>query len=158
MSAATTHPTGTTTARTRAVPPVDKLAVVSLALAVVGGIYMATYAPRRPPLAFPTVVVVLAGLLAVWNWITVLRLRHFARDVFVRVAKWTLLAYVVSAGMIEYVFVKDHTRGAPLVLLTLMLVLFATNVPAIVAFTVARYQRVDEGAGSVRLGQDAHTQ
>ena len=55
------------------------------------------------------------------------------------VFRWGLLAYVISAGMIGFAFVHDHTRGAPLALVTVMLVIFALDVPLIIAFTVARY-------------------
>jgi hypothetical protein len=41
--------------------------------------------------------------------------------------------------MIGFAFVRDHTRGAPLVLVVLMLVIFAADVPLIITFTVARY-------------------
>ena len=51
-----------------------------------------------------------------------------------------LLAYAVIAGMIEYAFVYDHTRGSQLVVLTVMLALFMLNVPVLIAFTVARFQ------------------
>ena len=62
-------------------------------------------------------------------------------------AKWSLLAYVVIAGMIEYVFLRNHTRGGPLVILTLSLVVFAVHVPILVGFTVARfYDREDPGS------------
>jgi hypothetical protein len=68
------------------------------------------------------------------------RLREFAWDKFFLVGRWTLAAYVVQAGMIEYAFVHNHASGAPLVIVTLMLVMFAFNVPLIISFTVARYQ------------------
>ena len=41
-----------------------------------------------------------------------LRLRDFAWERFLQVAGWALLAYAVIAGMIEYAFVYDKTRGA----------------------------------------------
>ena len=50
-------------------------------------------------------------------------------------------AYIVIAGMIEYAFVYDHTRGAVLVVMTLMLVVFMLAPPLLVGFTVARFQR-----------------
>ena len=59
---------------------------------------------------------------------------------FFQVGRWALLAYAVIAGVIEFAFVYDHTRGAPLVVMTLMLVLFMLNVPVLIAFTVARYE------------------
>ncbi|HET7138284.1 MAG TPA: hypothetical protein VFI04_07995, partial [Gaiellaceae bacterium] len=58
-----------------------------------------------------------------------------------QVAGWSLLAYAVIAGMIEFAFIYDHTRGTQLVVLTLLLALFMLNVPVLIAFTVARYQR-----------------
>ena len=67
------------------------------------------------------------------------RLRPFAWGRFFLVFRWALLAYVISAGMIGFAFVRDHTRGAPLALVVVMLVIFALDVPVIIAFTVARY-------------------
>jgi len=43
--------------------------------------------------------------------------------------------------MIEYAFVYDHTRGAVLVVMTLMLAVFTVTPPVLLAFTVARFQR-----------------
>ena len=57
--------------------------------------------------------------------------------------RWGLLAYTVVAGMLEYTFLYDHTRGAQLAVMTCMLVLFTVNVPLLMAFTVARYQAVE---------------
>ena len=63
----------------------------------------------------------------------------FAWQRFFEVGKWSLLAYVVIAGMIEYVFLRDHVSGGALVVLTLSLAVFAVHVPMLVGFTVARY-------------------
>ena len=41
-----------------------------------------------------------------------------------QVGRWSLLAYAIIAGMIEYAFVYDDTRGTQLVILTSMLALF----------------------------------
>ena len=41
--------------------------------------------------------------------------------------------------MIGFAFVRDHTRGAPLALVIVMLAIFALDVPLVIAFTVARY-------------------
>jgi hypothetical protein len=40
--------------------------------------------------------------------------------------------------------VFDQTRGSTLLILTLMLTIFAVNIPMLLAFTVARYQPVGE--------------
>ena len=123
----------------RRFPPVALLSTVALALVVVGGIVMASYAPRRPPLAIPTVLLVAAALVLASAWAVLVRHRPFAWGAFRRVFKWALLAYVISSGMIEFAFVRDHTRGAALVVLTGMLVIFATSVPTTIAVTTARY-------------------
>src|SRR5664280_1762728 len=48
----------------------------------------------------------------------------------------------VIAVMSEFAFVHNHAGGAPLVVVTLMLVMFAITIPTVIAFTVARYQVV----------------
>ena len=70
------------------------------------------------------------------------RLRPFNWEVFFRVGGWALLAYGVIAGMLEFIFVFDHTRGGSLVVFTLSLLVFALDVPLLLAFSVARYQEV----------------
>ena len=80
-----------------------------------------------------------SALLLVGNVIALSRVRDFAWERFLTVGKWSLLAYVVIAGMIEYAFLQDHIRGGTLVVLTLSLVVFAVHVPMLVGFTVARY-------------------
>ena len=58
---------------------------------------------------------------------------------FVEVGRWALLAYAITAGLIEFSFVRNHLSGGPLVVLTLSLVVYAVHVPVLIAFTVARY-------------------
>ena len=123
----------------RRFPPVAELAIVSLALVVVGGILMASYVPRRPPLGVPLVLAAVSAVLLLAGVFLLSRLEQFAWPRFFVVFRWALLAYVISAGMIGYAFIHDHTRGAPLALVTVMLVIFALDVPLIIAFTVARY-------------------
>ncbi len=126
----------------RPFPPVAWLSTTALALVVVGGIVMASYAPRRPPLVIPTILLVASVVSLVSAWAALARFRPFAWGAFRRVFKWALLAYVVSAGMIEFAFVRDHTRGSALVVLTGMLIVFATSVPTTIAVTTARYADV----------------
>ena len=123
----------------RRFPPIAPLTVGSLALIVVGGILMASYVPRRPPLTVPTVLAALSAALALASVFLLARLQQFAWDRFFLAFRWGLLAYVISAGMIGFAFVRDHTRGAPLVLVLVMLVIYALDVPVVIAFTVARY-------------------
>jgi hypothetical protein len=118
---------------------VAELATVSLALVVVGGILMASYVPRRPPLGLPATLAGVAAVLLLVSVLLLSRLRDFAWDRFATVVRWALLAYVISAAMIGFAFIRDHTRGGPLALVLVMLVIFAADVPLIIGFTVARY-------------------
>ncbi|HVB51345.1 MAG TPA: hypothetical protein VND89_06385 [Acidimicrobiales bacterium] len=123
----------------RPVPPIGWLSTAALGLVVVGGILLASYAPRVAPLAFAVVLLCLAVVLLVAAGVLLARIKDFAWETFANVFKWALLAYVITSGMIEFAFVHDHTRGSSLVLVTMMLVVFALSVPTTIAFTVARY-------------------
>jgi lipopolysaccharide export LptBFGC system permease protein LptF len=123
----------------RRFPPIAPLTVGSLALIVIGGILMASYVPRQPPLATPAALTAASAVLALTSGFLLSRLEQFAWSRFFLAFRWALLAYVISAGMIGFAFVRDHTRGAPLALVIVMLVIFALDVPVVIAFTVARY-------------------
>lgn len=140
MSDTGRHTLAASGATTSGYPPAAELATVSLALVVVGGVFMASYFPTRPPLALPIVLAAISSLLLGGAIVLLARWRGFAWAAFSLVARWALLAYVISAGMIEFSFVRNHASGAPLLVVSLMLVLFAVDVPLIIAVTVARYQ------------------
>lgn len=133
----------------RRFPPVAGLTTVSLGLVVIGGILMASYAPRRPPLGVPVAIAAVSAALLLAGGYLTSRLRPFAWDRFFLVFWWALLAYVISAGVIGFAFVKDHVRGAPLAVVVVMLVIYALDVPLIIAFTVARYSSPAGHAGSL---------
>ena len=120
-------------------PKAVETVTVSLAAVVVGGVWLGSHAPRRPPLALPTILLIVAAALLIAGVFMVTRVASFSWDTFVRVGRWALLAYIIAAGMIEFAFVRNHTRGAPLAVVTGMLVVFALDVPFIIATTVARY-------------------
>lgn len=121
-------------------PPIPLVCVASMALVLVSGTYLAAYLPRRAPLGPAVALVVAAGAVLVVGVVLVSRLQHFAWDAFFVVVKWALLAYGVIAGILEYVFVNDGTRGTMLVLLTLSLLVFAVDIPVLLGFSVARFQ------------------
>ena len=121
-------------------PPIPAVCVVSMALVLSGGIYLAAYLPRRAPRDPAVGLVAAAGTALVGAIALVAGLRDFAWDTFFVVAKWALLAYAVIAGILEYVFVYDGTRGGMLVLLTLSLFIFAVDIPVLFGFSVARFQ------------------
>jgi uncharacterized membrane protein YoaK (UPF0700 family) len=120
-------------------PKAVETVTVSLAAVVVGGVWLGSHAPRRPPLALPTVLLIVAVVLLLAGVVMIARVAGFSWDTFVRVGRWALVAYIVAAGMIEFAFVRNHTRGAPLAVVTGMLVVFALDVPFLIATTVARY-------------------
>jgi hypothetical protein len=124
----------------RRLPPVTAVGMTSLALIVAGGIYLSAHIPDHVPLAPAVVLLVLSAALLVANLLLLLRVPGFARERFFGVAKWALLAYAVTAGMIEYAFLRNGLSGGTLVVLTLSLVVYAVHVPMLIGFTVARYE------------------
>jgi ABC-type polysaccharide/polyol phosphate export permease len=127
----------------RRLPPVTELGMLSLALIVAGGIYLSAHLPEHVPLGPAWALLAASVLVLAVNIVALARIRDFAWDRFFEVAKWSLLAYVVIAGMILYVFLQNHLSGGTLVVLTLSLVVFAVHVPMLVGFTVARYAEPD---------------
>jgi hypothetical protein len=126
----------------RRLPPIGEVGMAVIAVVVSGGVYLASYLPRKAPLGPAFAIMGVAAVLLAWNIFTLSRVRDFAWDKFFLVAKWALIAYLIIAGMLEYIFVFDHTRGGVLVVLTIILAIFAINIPMILAFSVARYQPV----------------
>jgi membrane protein YdbS with pleckstrin-like domain len=95
------------------------------------------------PLTPAIILLALSALLLLGNMIALARVKEFPWTRFFEVAKWSLLAYVVIAGLIEYAFLRNHLRGGALIVLTLSLVVFAVHVPMLVGFTVARFDDPD---------------
>lgn len=124
-------------------PPVMPIAITTLILIVAGGIVVAAQYGRAPHLAIPTILLGAGAVLLIVNVVLVLRIKEFARHVFFRVLGWALLAYLVIAGILEYVFMFDHTPGKLLGLFSGLLLLFAIDVPLMLAYSVARWQPPD---------------
>lgn len=136
----TAHATGQVPDTTeRPFPPVTQLAMGSLALVIVGGIYMVGTFRSGPSLAIPAALLTGSAVLWLLSLLLLTQHRGFAWPVFLRVARWALLAYLVIAAMIEFSFIHNNVSGTPLLLLSLMLVMFAINVPLSIGFTVARF-------------------
>lgn len=125
----------------RRLPPVAEMAVASVALMLASGVYLAAHLPTPPPLA-PAIALCAAGTALSAAAVALLsRIRPFAWEAFFKVARWALAAYFVIAGLLAFVFIYDHTRGATLGVLIATLAVFALDVPLVMAFTVARYHR-----------------
>ncbi len=123
----------------RRLPPVTQLGMLSLGLVLVAGIYLSAHLPEHVSLGPAVALLAASALVLAGNMLALSRVDGFPWSRFFYIARWALLAYAVVAGMIEYVFLRNHTSGGPLVVLTLSLVVFAVNVPVLIAFTVARY-------------------
>lgn len=128
----------------RRLPPVAEIAVAAMALIIIGGITLASRLPRPAPLPLLVALLAAAAALVLADIVLLARLREFAWPVFFQVAKWSLLAYSVMYGVLEFTFVYDHVAGSTLVVLTLMLVVIAVDVPMLFGFSVARYAAVPE--------------
>ena len=126
-------------------PPFTQLGMLSLALIVAGGIYLSSHIPQHVPLGPAIALLVASGVVLGVNLALLSRVPDFAWARFFQVGRWALLAYLFTAGMIEYAFLRDHLSGGPLVILTLSLVVYALQVPTLIGFTVARY---DTSAGT----------
>jgi hypothetical protein len=121
-------------------PPVTELGVASMALIVAGGIWIVSHLPQDVPLGPAWALLGASAALMVINVVWLRRAPSFNWRVFFGVARWALLAYAITAGMLEFVFVNDGTGGGQLVVLSLSLVVYAVHVPLLIGFTVARFQ------------------
>jgi hypothetical protein len=123
----------------RPMPPVTQVGMASLALIVAGGIYLAAHLPESVPLTPAIVLLALSAILLAANLFSLTRVEDFAWWRFLQVGRWALLAYAITAGLIEYAFLRNGLSGGPLIVVTLSLFIYALHVPMLIAFTVARY-------------------
>jgi hypothetical protein len=137
------HPNGAQTHIAQPLPPVMQVAVATLTLIVIGGIYTAAFIPNQPPLALPIALTAVAAFLLITNVVMLSRIRPFAWKTFFLVGRWALLAFIVTGGMLEFVFILDGTPPDVLAVLSGMLLIYVINIPLLFAFSVARYQPPD---------------
>ena len=112
--------------------------IISCILAA--GIIIA-YVPEPAPMWGAIMWVCIAAVLTIATIVLILRKEPFARERFFTVAKWVFLYILVLTGMGEYVIAFDGTRGEPLVVMTIILLLFLVNIPMLWGFSVARHER-----------------
>ncbi len=125
----------------RRLPPIIELGSLGLLFSIAGVIYLASYVPGNPTLVPAIVLLCLAAATVALNVLVLSRIPSFAWWMFWQVWRWTMLAYAVIAGMLVYVFVYDEIPTGQLTLLVLTLAVFAVDIPVMLAFSVARYQR-----------------
>lgn len=126
----------------RKLPPVIAVAMLGLTLAITGGVLVVAQIGEKSALAIPTGFMAGAIILELAAIVMLVTIRPFAWDRFALVFRWTFLAYVLQSAIIEWSFIINDVPGRPLAVLSAGLVVFATIVPLMIAFTVARYQSV----------------
>ncbi len=126
-------------------PPTVALTMASLAAVIVIGVWLGGHAPRPTPLGLPTVLLAVAVIVWVVGLVLLTRVPDFSWVAFANVARWALLAYVIAAGMIAFAFVKNGVRGSTLAVVLGSLVMFALDVPTLIATTAARYANAPPG-------------
>jgi hypothetical protein len=120
-------------------PPIAEIAIAAMSLIIVGGITLASRLPHPAPLPLLIALLAAAAVLVLTDVVLLARLQDFAWPLFFQVAGWSLLAYSVMYGILEFAFVYDHVTGSTLVVMTLMLVVIAIDIPLLFGFSVARY-------------------
>ncbi len=120
-------------------PPVTEVGMASLGLIVAGGIYLSAHLPEQVSLGPAIILLILSAALLVFNIVSMMRVDGFPWSRFFDVARWALLAYTITAGLIAFVFIRNQVSGGTLVVLLLSLVVYALQVPILIGFTVARY-------------------
>ena len=87
----------------RRLPPVAEIAVAAMALIIIGGITLASRLPRPAPLPLLVTLLAVAAALVLADVVLLARLRVRLAGVL-PVAKWSLLAYAVMYGILEFTF------------------------------------------------------
>ncbi|CAB4364900.1 MAG: hypothetical protein F2681_14635 [Actinobacteria bacterium] len=134
-------PVGAPSALDRPFPRAIEVATLSLACVVVGGVWLGAHTVMTTSMTFPAVLLAVAASLLAVAVVMVSRVKGFSWNTFRRVGRWALLAYCVSAGMIEFAFVHNKAPHNVIQVVSGMLVVFALDVPFLIATTVARYHQ-----------------
>ncbi len=120
--------------------PCDVLATISLAISIIGGIYLSAYLPKMAPLLPAYVILGFSLAISLMNIVLLISLKDISWKIFFQVGRWAIVAELVIASILEFVFIYDGTRGVMLIIMSFLLFLFALNVATILSFTVAKYQ------------------
>jgi hypothetical protein len=125
---------------TKSSPIIASIIGTIISCILAAGIIIA-HIPGPAPMWGSVMWVCIAAVLTIATIILILRKKPFAGKLFFKVAKWVFLYILVLSGMGEYVIVFDGTRGEPLVVITIILLLFLVNIPMLWGFSVARHER-----------------
>ncbi|MCB1030795.1 MAG: hypothetical protein KDA95_05615 [Acidimicrobiales bacterium] len=126
----------------RELPPVVPVAMVALALSVSAGVLVSAQAMAEPSPTLPRLLVGVSLGLELVAVAMMVRIKPFAWARFKQVFGWAFLAYLTQSSIIAYSFVRNDVPSGPFVTLIGGLIVFATIVPLMIGFTVARYEQV----------------
>jgi len=122
-------------------PPVGLVGTLALGLAISGVTYLTSSLPEEPSLA-PAIGLLAAAAAAVMaNAVALARVRGFAWRIFFIVGGWTLLGYGLVSGLLTFVLIYNHLPARQLAFQIATLSVLAVDIPMMLAFSVARYQR-----------------
>ena len=127
---------------TKGSPVIASIVITIISCILAAGTIIA-YIPEPAPMWGAIMWVCIAAVLTIITVVLILKKRPFTRKLFFKVAKWVFLYILVLSGMGEYVIVFDGTRGEPLVVMTIILLLFLVNIPMLWGFSVARHERIE---------------
>jgi len=136
----TRHAKETSRLDTRSLPPIPALCELSLAATIAAAIVLAIALPRAANLVAPICLAVLAWILIVIAAVLLATIRPFNYRIFKMVSVRQLLAELVVAGMLEFVFLRDRLPDGPLVVFSVLVGSFSVSVALLMGFQVARWQ------------------
>jgi uncharacterized membrane protein YhhN len=124
----------------RSLPPIPLLCELSLAATIASAIILAIALPRAPHLLAPVLLAIAAWVLIVVAAVMVATIRPFNYRIFKMVGLRQLIAELIIAGMLEFVFLRDHLPTGPLVVFSILVGSFSISVALLMGFQVARWQ------------------
>ena len=125
----------------RKLPPVSLVGTVALGLAIAGVAYLTSSLPKEPSLTPAIVLLALAAAAVVANAVWLALVPGFAWRIFFVVGGWTLLGYGIISGLLMFVFIHNGLPARQLAFQIATLAVLAIDVPMMLAFSVARYER-----------------
>lgn len=124
----------------RTLPPIPALCEASLAATIAAAVVLAAQLPSTSDLLGPILLAGIAWLLIAITAIVLATIRPFNFRVLKMVSLRQFLAELVVAGMLEFVFLRDHLPAGPLVVFTILVGSFSVSVAMLIGFQVARWQ------------------
>jgi len=129
----------------RSLPPIPALCEASLAATIAAAVVLAAQLPHVGSLVVPIVLAALAWIMILAAVFVLATIRPFNFRVLKMVSLRQFLAELVVAGMLEFVFLRDHLPTGPLAVFSVLVGSFSVSVALLIGFQVARWQEPVEG-------------